>query len=162
MKAIDRLTIDAPSPHPIGTPQQGMSPNTGPLASAAWLLARNLRPHEPRWYAEVALDINRHATLDEVDQVDATRFHLQIYSEEWGYMFTHLGRTSWIRVTDIAFVHGRDDYELLRTTPSLREIGTLVRSLEHRFAVTLPRDRPLVRTSLVAAERALREWVVTL
>jgi hypothetical protein len=126
------------------------------------LSARNLRPPGPRWYVEVALDLDHDATFDESDHVDVTRFHLQVYSEEWGYTFTHQGRTSWIRVTDIAFVHGRDDHGLLPSTPSLRDIGTLVRSLEQRYAIALPRDRPLMRTSLPDAELALREWVTTL
>ena len=143
--------------HPVGTPTSGLSPNTGPLAAAAWLAARELCPTEPRWFVELAFD-----TLADDSGEAATRFLLEIYSEEWGYMFRHAGQTSWIRVTDIPFVHGRDDHGLLDATPKLRDIGRLVRSLETRFRIELPRHQPLVRTSLPNAEPVIAEWAKSL
>ncbi len=146
--------------HPIGTPVAGVSPNTGPLASATWLISRELFPSEPRWFVEVHLDGEDavHATDDE----NATRFQLDIYSEEWGYKFSHGGRGSWIRVTDIPFVHGRDDHGLLHLTPKLGEIGSLVRTLEKRHGIALSRDRALIRTNLAGAETKLRDWAMSL
>src|SRR5688572_1964560 len=99
-----------------------MSPNTGPLASAAWLLARELFPRDPRWFVEL-----------EFVAGEDTRLVIEIYAEEWGFAFHHAGRVSWIRVTDIAFVHGRDEHELLADTPTLRDIGRLIARLERRY-----------------------------
>ncbi len=77
-------------------------------------------------------------------------------------MFAHDGLVSWIRVTDIRFVHGRDDHMLLAETPTLREIGRLMRSLEQRHQVHLPRETATVRTSLPDADSRLREWATSL
>lgn len=140
---------------PIGTPS-GLSPHTGPLASAAWLVARGLSPREPRWYVAIVLDTAVEASA-ELDMTTATRFQLEIFAEEWGFMFCHAGQTSWIRVTDIPFVHGRDDHALLAQTPPLREINMLVRRLEERHDIAFGRD-PLVRTSLLGAESAIADW----
>ena len=149
-------SAESPPAHPIGTPQ-GLSPNTGPLASAAWLVARNLTSPEPRWYAHVLLDADPQATF-EVDETVGTRFQLEIYAEEWGFVFSHQQRVSWIRVTDIAFVHGRDDHQLLADAPPLREIGAYLRALERRYAIAFPRHALHVRTSLPGSEHVIRAW----
>jgi len=141
--------------HPIGTPP-GLSPNTGPLASAAWLLACGLTPGEPRWYVAIVLD-TAGGSRGELDTAAATRFQLEIFAEEWGFMFCHAGQMSWIRVTDIPFVHGKDDHGLLGHTPPLGDIATLIRTLEERHDIAFGRD-PLVRTSLLGAEAVIADW----
>ena len=133
--------------HPIGTPQIGMSPNTGPLASAAWLAALDIVPTSLRWSVEIGLPAS-----------DESRFKLEVYSEEWGFSFAYRDRVSWIRVTDIRFVHGRDDHDLLPITPPLREIATLVKTLETRYDLAFDRARANVRTSIPAAEEAVLAW----
>ena len=148
--------------HPILTPSSGLSPHTGPLASAAWLVARGLLPNGPRWYVTLAFDVDEAATFEELDLQTSTRFQIEIFSEEWGFRFCHRGRISWIRITDIPFVHGRDDYALLRETPALRNIGTLMRAQERLHDVAFARYRPLIQTSLVGADHTLREWAATL
>ena len=133
-------------PHPLGTPRT-LSPNMGALASAAWLLDRGIVPDQERWFVEVEL-----AGGD-------TRLVLEVYSEEWGFQLHHLGQASWIRVTDVAFVHGRDDHGMLARIPRLREIGLFVRELERRFRVRFDRDAARVRTSIPDAEPVLRAWI---
>ena len=64
------------------------------LAASAWLANRNLIPKDPRWHVEIVLEA--------VGQPDS-RFHLEVYAEEWGFKFCHAGRVSWIRVTDVPF-----------------------------------------------------------
>jgi hypothetical protein len=140
--------------HPIGTPNKGISPNTGPLASAAWLVTRGLSSQEPRWYVEVTIG-TAGASLD-VESV--TLLRLELYSEEWGFWFRHDDKISWIRVTDVPFVHGRDDHALLGETPPLKHLGRIVRVLENRFAVRFDVERASIRTSLFGAEPAIREW----
>jgi hypothetical protein len=142
-------TTSSSQVHPIGTPS-GLSPNTGPLAAAAWLLARGLFPREPRWFVEVELVASEH-----------TRFVIEIYAEEWGFAFHHHDRVSWIRVTDIAFVHGRDDHDLLDEAPKLRDIGVLIAKLEGRFGLAFAKP-PTIRTSLGDADGKIREWVAAL
>ena len=93
---------------------------------------------------------------------DETRFKLDIYSEEWGYAFSYRERVSWIRVTDIRFVHGRDDHDLLSVTPPLREIQSLIGTLEKRYDLAFDRDRANVCTTIPGAEPALVGWVRSL
>ena len=120
--------------------------NTGPLASAEWLLDRGLAAR-PRWFVEISFG----------DAV--TRFCLEIYAEEWGFWFRHREAMSWIRVTDIPFVHGRDDFALLGETPPLRQIERLIRALERRYRVVLAPEDAVIRTNLDAAETAIRAWL---
>jgi hypothetical protein len=134
----------------IGMPR-GLSTNTGPIASAAWLAARELYPKDPKWFVEIGL----------VTDGD-TRLDLEIYAEEWGFRFLHAGRMSWIRVTDVPFVHGRDDYQLLRTTPPLRAIGDLVRALEQRHGVEFDRTRAALRTTIADSDDVIRQWISAL
>lgn len=135
--------------HPIGTPR-GLSANTGPIASAAWLTARDLYPKEPKWHAVTTL------------VAGDTRFQLEIFAEEWGFRFEHAGRESWIRVTDVPFVHGRDDHALLRTTPSLKHIGKLVRALETTHRLRFDRSAPSIETTIPDGERVIRTWIASL
>jgi hypothetical protein len=142
----------SPTRHPIGTPR-GLSTNTGPIASAAWLAARELYPRDPKWRVEIELAVSTE---------QPTRFELEIYAEEWGYRFSAGERMSWIRVTDVPFIHGRDDHSLLRSTPSLREIGALLRELEDKHAIAFDRDNAVVRTTIDGGEAAIRTWLETL
>ena len=95
----------------------------------------------------------------EFDEATATRFHLAIYTEEWGVFFCHGGRWSWIRVTDLAFVHTRDDFGLLAWVPPLDQIGTLLRRVERDHALQFRRDRASIQTNLPNAETAVRSWL---
>ena len=136
--------------HPIGTPLTGLSTNTGPLASSAWLVALGLLPDRERWFVEIELT----GTGD----APAT-FVLEIYAEEWGFQLHHDGRSSWIRVTDVPFAHVRDEHGLRAHLPKLRDIRSFIRQLESRFGVQLDRAAPRIRTSIVGAEAALRAWI---
>ncbi len=96
------------------------------------------------------------------DETKTTRFHLDIYSEEWGVFFCHDGKASWIRVTDIAFVHGRDEHQLLAVVPPLRDISLLLRELERRHGIALQRKHASIRTNLANGEAHIRTWIDTL
>jgi len=141
--------------------QNGSTP--GALAASSWLSARGISAGGLlRWNAEIALDVIDAPAPEEFDDRVASRFHLEIYAEEWGFYFCHAGRASWIRVTDIPFVHGRDDFAILSATPPLEDIGSLLRELESRHSIQFRRDRALVRTNLSRAEPAIRAWVLSL
>ena len=135
-------------PHPIGTPTRGFSANTGPLASSAWLAGLALAPDHERWFVEI-----------ELSSVEAASFKLEVYAEEWGFQLHHDGRSSWIRVTDVPFVHGRDDHALRARVPRLRDIGSFVREIEGSLGVQFDRVAPRISTSIVGAEPVLRAWV---
>jgi hypothetical protein len=135
--------------HPIGTPR-GLSANTGPIASAAWLAARELYPKDPKWHAVATLPAN------------GARFQLEIYAEEWGFQFEIADRQSWIRVTDVPFVHGRDDHGLLPRTPSLRQIGRLVRSLESAHGLEFDRAAAKIDTTIADGDGPIRAWIASL
>jgi hypothetical protein len=124
---------------------------TGPMASAVWLLDRGIVSPSPKWSVEVELGADV-----------ATRLRIEIFAEEWGYVFEHDARMSWIRVTDLRFAHVSDEHGLLERTTSLRAFGALVRELEARFAVQFDRDGAEIRTTLTDADDAIRAWVVEL
>ncbi|HUS32678.1 MAG TPA: hypothetical protein VMZ53_29455 [Kofleriaceae bacterium] len=143
-------------PHPLGTPN-GLSPNTGPLASAAWLVARGLSPSGPKWFVEMELDAAGNS-----ERAPAAKLLLEVYAEEWGYRFERDGRISWIRVTDVPFVHGRDEHGLLPKTPRLASIGELMRELEAAHAITFERHRPTIRSNVPDGEKAIPLWIASL
>jgi hypothetical protein len=89
----------------------------------------------------------------------STLLRLELFSEEWGFSFRHDDKTSWIRVTDLPFVHGRDDHGLLGATPALRAFGSFVRHVEVRFDLRFAVEAVVVRSSLVGAESAIRGWI---
>jgi hypothetical protein len=126
--------------------------STGPVATAVWLGERGLFPVQPKWSVEITLRAGRPDTV----------LLIEIFAEEWGFQLRHDGRQSWIRVTDVRFVHGRDDHELLAQTRSLRSFGTLVRDLEQRVGVHFDRAAATITTTLDAADAAIRAWVVAL
>lgn len=91
-----------------------------------------------------------------------TRFHVHIYAEEWGYRFSHAGRASWIRVTDIPFVHGRDDFDLVAMTPPLENLGAFLRALEAEHGLTFRRAHAAIASTIPGAEGAVRKWIQSL
>ncbi len=137
----------------------GISRNTGPLASAAWLIERGLTADDASWFVEVTLARSGGRLLHGIEQAPATHLAIEIHASEWGYLFRHDGRTSWIRVTDVPFVHGRDDFALLAATPRLEDMGELVRAIERQHRIELDRYAPWIRTSIIDAEPAIREWI---
>lgn len=116
-------------------------------AAAAWLRALGL-PSVPRWHVEASLQASA-----------ATRFHLNVYAEEWGFAFHHARRSSWIRVTDIAFVHGRDDFGLLAAAPDLLGVSALIDALEQTHAIAFRRSSIKVRSNIRGASRVVKDWL---
>lgn len=149
-------TVKRSGPHPIGTPN-GLSPNTGPLASAAWLIARGLRPREAKWFVEIQLP-----ATGKTDPEHAATLLLEVYAEEWGYRFERDGRISWIRVTDVPFVHGRDEHGLLPKTPRLERISALVREIEHDQEIVFERHRSTIRSNVPDDSGAIQSWIAEL
>lgn len=118
----------------------------GADAAARWLAALSLAP-VPRWYCEIGL------------AHDTSRFALNIYPEEWGFEFHHADRDSWIRVTDIAFVHGRDDFALLGETPDLLAIAALLARIETAHQLPFKHAHADVHTNLENAADPIRAWL---
>jgi len=134
--------------------------SAGALAASSWLRRRGIPTTlATRWHVEIAMDTSDGPAQPEYDERRASRFHVDIYSEEWGVYFCHGGRASWIRVTDIPFVHVRDDFALLGVTPALKDVGGLLRLVENRNVIRFQRHLALVRTNLVGAEPAIRRWL---
>lgn len=162
---LDRMVMNGSRGSALGaraSSQQSWS-STGAVAAAKWVHERGIPVMGgQRWHIEIALDVAGVPATVDFDEKSATRFHLDIYSEEWGHYFCHAGRSSWIRITDVAFVHGRDEHHLLGVTPSLRDVGQLVRHLEQKNAIRFRRDLALVRTNLAGVEAKIRQWLVAL
>ncbi len=133
----------------------------GALAAASWLRERRLRPQKP-WFVELALDTSDRPVSITYSHDTDTRFHLNVYPDEWGVFFCHGSRASWIRVTDQAFVHGRDDHSLLGELPELHQIGYLLRALEERYGLVFRREQALVRTNLASGQKTIRDWLAAL
>jgi len=137
--------------------------DNGAFEALAWLRERD--PHatsNDRWYVESALDVLPSAAVYDFDETTATRFHLDIYREEWCVWFCHRGRSSRIVCSDAVRVHGRDDYHLLAVMPRLREIGTLIRRLEAAHAIHFAREHASLCSNLPAIEPAIRAWIIAL
>ena len=124
-----------------------VEPAHGRDVAAQWLTALGLSAI-PRWHVEVGLEAGH-----------ATRFQLNVYAEEWGFAFHHERRSSWIRVTDIPFVHGRDDFRLLPRVPQLPQLGAFIAELEAEHAIALPRMEATVRTNIPHAGPIVRRWL---
>jgi hypothetical protein len=120
------------------------------LAAAVWLVDRGLQPEHDHWFVEITL-----AAGD-------SQLRLEIYSEEWGFYVQHGPSSSWIRVTDVAFVHGRDDLALGLRPPRLRTIGPFVSELERRLSVRFDRLAPHISTNIPGADAVLTAWIATL
>jgi hypothetical protein len=134
-----------------------MSPHTGPLASAAWLTARGLLPRESKWFVEIELPAEGKSEHESL-----AKLLLEVYAEEWGLRFERDRRVSWIRVTDVPFVHGSDDHGLLKKIPRLERIGILVRELEAEHAIQFVRKRPTIRSNVPDAEGVIPSWIAEL
>jgi hypothetical protein len=130
--------------------------HAGALASASWLSSRCLCATAGGWEVTIALDATRGGEVDE-----DTRLHVAITAREWGVFFAHGGQTSWIRVTDVPFVHERDDFALLEQVPPLRQLGDLVGELEERYRLRFRREHAQIRSTLVGGEDRIRAWVIT-
>lgn len=135
----------------------------GALAASSWLRTRGITvPTGTRWHVEIALDIVDRPAPADYDEATASRFHIDLYAEEWGVFFCHGARASWIRVTDMAFVHGRDEYKLLGSLPPLKDVGLLLRKLEREHHIQFKRAHAAIRTNLANAEPAIRIWIASL
>lgn len=138
-------------------------PNAGKLAAQAWLGARALfAPTLTPWHVEISLGITDEPVTPQLDEARDTRFRIEIYSEEWGVFFCHAGQSSWIRVTDVAFVHRRDDFKLLTRMPALRNVGILLHWIELEHGLRFRRNKALVRSNVPKALVAAQQWLVTL
>jgi hypothetical protein len=132
-------------------------------AAMDWLRARGLpAATDERWHVEIALDVTNARAPSEFDDATATRFHIDIYAEEWGVYTCHGGRSSWIRVTDAPFVHGRDDFQLVGIMPPLSDIARLLHHVEATFGVRFHRQHASVTTNLPGIEPQIRAWIATL
>jgi hypothetical protein len=127
------------------------------------MVARGLSaPQLGRWHVTALLATGDQPPAPDIDDRRDSRFRIEIYSEEWGYFFCHGGQASWVRVTDIAFAHGRDDFELLAMTPALEDIGQLLGQIEVRHRMWFRREHALIITNVASAESAARNWVRSL
>lgn len=124
-----------------------------------WARDRGAKPPVSRWHVEIDLDVRDRPAEHVFDDRLDTHFHFGIYAEEWGYRFCHEGRASWIRVTDVPFAHGRDDFRLLEHTLSLATVGALLRRLEQTNEIAFRRDLAAIRTDLKGAEPRIRQWL---
>lgn len=137
-----------------------MTRDDGALEALGWLRERDpAATSNDRWYVEIALDVIASSAAYEFDETTATRFHLDIYREEWGVWFCHGGRSSRIVCSDVVRVHGADQFNLLAIMPRLRDIGDLIRRLESARGIHFARDHAAVCTNLPATEPAIRAWV---
>lgn len=126
-------------------------PSVGPFhhgrdESAAWLRGLGLKGLG-RWHVEITLASG------------ASRFHLYVYAEEWGFAFHHGRESSWIRVTDIPFVHGRDDFRLIREPTALADLRDVIERLEIEHELRFARSTAVVRTNITGAAAAVRRWL---
>lgn len=112
-------------------------------------MTRGLSSPERRWFVEVTFDVSGAGPDDDA----TTQLRIELYSEEWGFWFRRDGKISWVRVTDVPFVHGRDEHGLLRDTPALNNLSQLVRALEDRFEIQFDRSAPLIRTTCSARSK---------
>ncbi len=135
--------------------------NAGILAVGAWLVARGLYPPTGgRWGAEISLDGKTAASAQ--PRSFYTRFEITIVPSSWGFKFWHGDRTSTVRVTDIPQARDRDEHHLVMATPALKNLGTLLRTLEQRYQVYFGRHLATIRTDIAGGEPIIRAWVASL
>jgi len=140
-----------------------MSPTAGGLAIGAWLAERGLYPpHDRAWHVEITLDDTARTPMRVFAESIDTRFQLTIRPDEWGYYFSHRGRVSVVRVTDLPRAHLRDDHNLAGATPPLKRIGALLRDLEQRCQVFFQRHRASIETTIPGSEPIIRAWVASI
>jgi hypothetical protein len=133
------------------------------FAARAWLRSRGLSSSSLQlWHVDIALDIGELVTRASFEDRNDTRFRLEIYSEEWSFTFCHARQQTRIRVSHSPTIDGRDDFGLLRATPLLGDVGTLLRTIEHAHKLRFRRHRAVVRTNLPVAEASIHRWVESL
>jgi len=134
----------------------------GSRAAFDWLAERKIGIPPTRWHVAIGLDVRDEPAPGDFDEATDSRFHVEIYSEEWGFFFCTGGRASWIRITDVAFVHMRAQFGLLARVPRLTAIGALLRALETEHGLAFKREHAYVSTSLSGAEPLIRAWIASL
>jgi hypothetical protein len=140
-------------------------PQTNPGAdeAAEWIAARGLSTGgKVRWYVRIALDVVDAPAPEMHDGKTATRFHLDVYRDEWGVQFLHKGKTSHVRRVHSTFASGPDQHKLLKELPALAALGAFVRGLEARHGVAFKRQHALVRSNLAGAKTTLAPWLAKL
>lgn len=161
----DADQISARTITPLGQPvgkHLAVDTNAGRLATEAWLFHRGLRPRDRKWDVEIGLGIAAKPATLEFEPARDTRFQLHLFAEEWGYRFCHSGRESWIRITDVPFVHGSDHFKLLGMTPPLKNLGAFLRVIEATYGLRFQRSHAAILSTIAGAEPAVREWVQSL
>jgi hypothetical protein len=138
-----------------------VSPTVGSSAISLWLRENGLEAADKNWRATIVLPVVLRDVLSTTPPTE-TWFEVELEPDKWGLCFCHAGRTSRIRVTDMATVDGCDDHELLVITPQLRDLGRLLRHLEHRHAVRFHRDAAEVRTEHSTIKDAALRWLARL
>jgi hypothetical protein len=129
------------------------------LATSAWLNARGLLA-PMKWDVSIALDARDAPANHGLDPtLTGTRFHISIARDEWGFFFCHLGKASWIRVTDLPRVFERDDHGLIGDVPPLRDLGKLVQQLEDTHQIHFHRQHAAIRTNIAGAQSTIKIWV---
>ena len=124
--------------------------NTGALATAAWCAEHGLVPKDNLWFVEV------------VFTAGTAKLTLEVYAAEWGFSVHHADRVSWIRVTDIPFVHGRDDFALLSAATGLSQLRRVFDAARTEHGLAFARETADVRTNLDDALPAIRRWLAAL
>jgi hypothetical protein len=133
---------------------------TGESEAAAWVAARGLSTAgRVRWNANIALDVVDAPASQVYSGATATRFHLDIYRDEWGFVFVHKGKTSHIRKTTEVFINGFDDHKLVKLMPALAEVEAFVRGLETKHGIAFKRKHAFIRTNIAGAKATLRTWL---
>jgi len=150
------MTSSANSSGSLQLPRR--SSTVGANAIAQWLHDNGLEPELDGWNATIVLsavlrDVPAHETSE------TTRFEIELEPERWTLCFRHGGLVSRIRVAELATVDGRDDHDLLVLTPQLRDLGQLLRRLEHRHAFRFHRDVAEVRSNHPPIEGAALRWL---
>jgi hypothetical protein len=131
--------------------------------SAAWAKERKLdTTGKPKWYAEMSLDVKDEPASQVYFGDTASRFHLKIYASEWGYELVHGGKHSHVRIVEEPFVHGHDDFKLLKKTPKLAAIAAFLRELETKHGIAFKREHAFIRTNLKGGKPILKTWLGTL
>jgi len=132
------------------------SSTVGANAVTRWLRENGLSPELGGWKASIRLVV----AVQHVNELaDPTRFEIELEPEMWALSFSHQGRTSRIRIAEIATVDGCDDHNLLVVTPQLRDLGRLLRQLERRHALRFHRDTAEVRTDYPLIKDAALRWI---
>jgi hypothetical protein len=120
----------------------------GAAESETWLDERGLVP-VPHWFVEIEV------ATDEPNVCIV----VNIYPEEWGFVFRRGPHVSSIRITDVPFMHGADDDSLLPDVPRLERLDELLIKLERRFGVTFQRSAAVVHANLIRATAVVRAWL---